>query len=502
MKNYLFNAVMLSTMAFVLGACSDDNSGDEQVSQTPIVLMGKAYTFNPEDAGEQWKSGKTVGIYMLKENTVECIEPYCNVKYQTTVMPEGYFTPAVMEDVIYYPEDGSKVDIIAYYPRKDNLTDNLYPMNVANQKTSSNFSFLYAGNGKGLSKDNKKTTLQLRPVLSQIVFQLKAGDGVKDEYLTESVIKVSGMKTKAEFNLLSGTFEPATEVKTIEFVTLTDENGASAQVLPAASTEGYEAEIKLPNMNRTFNWNLSEGTDLLKQGMRYICTVRVDLDKIEVKTESEPIEDWESGSTNEGSAAENWIQNSIEELPVGDVGKSADPMKEAEGTWWFQTKYGDGTAVVEYDEIKGRNVIHGSSFGQGAGSWYGQVVTYRMKNANPQVYSLQFNAKGTKGKKVRCYIKTNDATTGGRATNVFMANEKIPGANPYAGYVEFTLSDIYGTYSLDFNFSKLLKDPYSYTEEYIYESTPKALADFYIGFYPTTGGVEFYLDDVVLKKKN
>ena len=51
MKNYLFNAVMLSTMAFVLGACSDDNSGDEQASQTPIVLMGKAYTFNPEDAG-------------------------------------------------------------------------------------------------------------------------------------------------------------------------------------------------------------------------------------------------------------------------------------------------------------------------------------------------------------------------------------------------------------------------------------------------------------------
>ena len=79
-------------------------------------------------------------------------------------------------------------------------------------------------------------------------------------------------------------------MKTIEFVTLTDENGASAQVLPVASTEGYEAEIKLPNMNRTFNWNLSEGTDLLKQGMRYICTVRVDLDKIEVKTESEPID--------------------------------------------------------------------------------------------------------------------------------------------------------------------------------------------------------------------
>lgn len=239
--------------------------------------------------------------------------------------------------------------------------------------------------------------------------------------------------------------------------------------------------------------------------MRYICTVRVDLDKIEVKTESEPIEDWESGSTNEGSAAENWIQNSIEELPVGDVGKSADPMKEAEGTWWFQTR-GGGTAVVEYDEIKGRNVIHGNSFGTGAGSWYGQVVTYRMKNAKPQVYSLQFNAKGTKGKNMKCYVKTNDSTTGAEpgknSTNVFMANDKISGAKPYAGYIQFTLSDTYQSYSLDFDFSKMVRDPYSYAEDGVHEVTSKALADFFIAFFPTSGDIEFYLDDVVLKKKN
>ena len=189
-------------------------------------------------------------------------------------------------------------------------------------------------------------------------------------------------------------------------------------------------------------------------------------------------------------------------MPVGDVGKSADPMKEAEGTWWFQTK-GGGTAVVEYDEIKGRNVIHGNSFGAGAGSWFGQVVTYRMKNANPQVYSLQFNAKGTKGKNMRCFIKTNDNKTGNRSSNVFMANDKISNLEkPYAGYVQFTLSDTYKSYSLDFNFSKLVTAPYEYIETDIYNVTPEALADFFIGFYPTGGGVEFYLDDVVLKKKN
>lgn len=504
MKNYLFNAVMLVMAVFGSGACDDDNPGNGQALQTPVVLTGKAYSFDPEDTGEQWKSGKTVGVYLLKENTPECIEPYRNVKYQTTVAPEGYFTPAVADDVIYYPEDGSKVDIAVYYPWKETLADALYPINVAVQESNSDFDFLYADNGKGLSRNNNKAVLQLRPVLSQIIFQLKAGDGVKDEYLTESVIKVSGMNTKADFNLLSGKFESVSEVKTMEFVALTDGNGASGRVLPSSSTEGYEAEIKLPGMNRTYHWKIPEGTDRLERGMRYVCTVRVDLDKIEVVTEEEPIKDWEPGGTEGGYASENWIQTAVEDLPAGLWEPVADPMKTTEGTWCFQQK-GTVSVGVESDDEIGRNVIHGS-FGEGAGSWYGQVIACRMKNAKPQVYSLEFKAKGTNGKNMKCYIKTNDSTTGAESgkssTNVFMANDKISGAKPYTGYVQFTLSDTYRSYSLDFDFSKMLKDPYSYAEDGIREATPEALADFFVAFFPTAAGVEFYLDDVVLKRKN
>ena len=88
MKNNLLYMVMGISVAFVFWGCSDDNSGDAQQEQVPAVIMGKAYSFDPEDMGEQWKSGKTVGIYMLKENTTECVVPYYNVKFQTTVEPQ------------------------------------------------------------------------------------------------------------------------------------------------------------------------------------------------------------------------------------------------------------------------------------------------------------------------------------------------------------------------------------------------------------------------------
>ena len=182
MKNKLFNIITGMFIASFFCGCENSDTEDSQLEQIPAVLSGKAYTFDPEAEGEIWKVGKFVGMYMLKENTAECVASYQNVQYQTTVEPLGYFTPTAKEDVLYYPQDGSKVDIIAYYPWKEDLTDDRYPLNVSNQATAANFSFLYAGNGKGLSKDNNRVTFELRPVLSEVIFKLIAGDGVTDQY--------------------------------------------------------------------------------------------------------------------------------------------------------------------------------------------------------------------------------------------------------------------------------------------------------------------------------
>ena len=500
MKNSLLYVVIAMFAMFSFWGCSDDDTSKEQQQQIPAVLMGKAYTFEPEDAGEQWKSGKTVGVYMLKENETECVGSYSNVKYQTTVEPQGYFSPADNDNVIYYPQDGSKVDVIAYYPWREDLTDECYPLDVSSQKTDSNFSFLYAGNGKGLSKNNNKIELKFRSVLAQVIFQLKAGDGVTDAYLSESSMKISGMNTKAYFGLLSGQFEHVYAVKDIELVPSTEENRASAQVLPAASTEGYELEIKLPRMGRVEHWKLSEEIGQLKQGMKYTCSVRVDIDKIDVITEEEPIKDWESGGNGyEVVGEENNIQTAIEELPLGIWTKVADPMKEPMDTWCYQ--YNNGIAVnVERDETLGRNIVHGNFLS--GGTWYRDLIAYRMGGAKAQIYTLKFRAKGTSGKKMKCYIKTNDTTTGGRNTNLFVLTEL--NAGKYTGGVQFTLSAGYEEYSFDFDFSKMVKDVSGHLENALSDATPAALSNFYIAFFSDSRDevIDFYLDDVVLKKKN
>lgn len=493
MKNNLFYTIIIAVVTLALGACSDDHT-DTQSAAAPAVLMAKVYTLDPEEDGVHWKAGKNVGVYVLKENTTECITPYTNVKYQTTVMPEGYFTPAVKENVIYYPQDGSKVDIFAYYPWKETLTDELYPMDVASQKIAANFSFLYAGNGKGLSKNKQKTVLELRPVLSQIVFDLKPGDGVIEDYLKDSEIKISGMDTKADFNLLSGRFGESSDPKDITFVTYTDKNGASAQVLPTFSTEGFVAEIKLPNMNRTYYWKLTEGTATLEQGMRYICTARIDLEKIEVVTEVEAIDDWQDGANKEVEAEENRIQNDIESLPIGLLPYTAKPMEMLMHTWGFHKRDEADkwiTPEVEWDETLGRNVLHINY--ASANSWYKYFHAYRMGNAKPTTYAVKFKAKGTNGKDIRCYIEGNK--------DRYITSNALTSQNLYIGYIQFRLTQEYKEYVLIFNFAKAIvktaSTGYPEGNPNVVETTEENLKDFYIAFHAQNGGdYEMYMDDI------
>lgn len=493
MKNKLFNIIIGMFIASFFCGCDDSDAEDSQLEQVPAVLSGKAYTFEPEAEGEIWKAGKSVGLYMLKENTTECVEPYQNVQYQTTVVPLGYFTPTAKEDVLYYPNVG-KVDIIAYYPWKENLADDKYPLNISNQASATNLNFLYAGNAKGLSKDNNKATFQFHPVLSEIVFKLIAGDGVTDQYLEESDITVSGMNTKANFNLVSGLFETITDIKDINFVALENANGASGQVFPSIMDDSHVASIRLPKMNREYQWNLIKEITELKSGMRYICNVTVGLNKIEVVTEEESIGEWENGSNNEVIGSENLIGTLVEDLPLGTMAYGfRDPFGKVEEDTWFYTR--DNVtpdesllkSVVERDEEMQRNVIHTTFIGKG--SWFTAYMGYRMKNAKRTKYRITLKAKGTDGKNLRCFIQNANGTD--LATAVFVAS------GSYNGYQQVNLKKTYEEYSFDFDFSKMVLNPFGHTAEESRAATDKALGDFYIGFgYNSVANLDFYLAEI------
>lgn len=500
MKNNLFYSAMMLLLVCAFSGCDDDK--DPEAGLTPAVIQGKVYAYDTAEAGVQWETSQIIGITMLKANSTESVAPYHHIKYKTTVYPVGYFTPVSTEDVLYYPEDGSKVDITAFHPYKDNLKDDLYPVNVATQSTSANFSLLYANNSKGLNKDNKKTIIELRPAVTQFIVKLEAGDGVVDEYLVNSVVTFAGMPTKANFNLLTGTFQDQANVQSIALPALSEGYGASGSILPAASTDGFSVLVTLPAMGgRVLTRTIASTTPELKGGTRYTGILKVSLDKIEfISINEEPIQDWEEDEPIQGGGSQFLIKP-ISTLAEGDLkeSKGNNPFATTSGIAmdsWFKTVNATTVqwrASVQSDPVLERNVLYLSHTG-GAVGWYQSFIGYRMGKADLSIYTVKFRVKGTG--KINCFLKTS--------SNLCPLLESTVAKVPT--YKEITVTPDYTEYSVDFDFSIAgTSGRASYVKEGVDKDAKDAVAsdydDFYVGFYPTATNSSFVLDNVSLTKK-
>lgn len=495
MKNKLFYTALLMTAASLsfYGCDNDSEKEDEiQLTDTPLVLTGKTYSFDPKATGGEWKNGKNIGVFLTTENGENIYE---NVLYKSLEVPAGYFAPPVGDNPIYFPQDGSKTNLIAYFPYSENLTENRISMDISNQNSASPFNFLYSTNCKGVGKDNNKVAMELRPVLAQVVLDLVPGDGVTKEYLEEATAMLKGIDTKAQFNLLSGQFENLEAKKDITMKASATANSDTAQVIPASSIEGYQLYVSFPKMNREYTWELSEKLAALRQGYRYICTATISLDKITVETTEEPIADWADGNQITGNLQENWILKTIDDLPAGDIkAETANdkPWQYEIGDWIFVAKgvSQTGAAAVVNDPSLGHNVIHCKI--NDNNTWYKTYIAHRMQSPKREVYTLKFKMKGTANKSVRCFILREDK----KIIAINAADNKYQGA-----YI-FNLTDEYKEYRIDFDFSKQVLSIYDTVTEYT-ATTDEVLDNLFLQFSPASNDTEFYLYDVVLElKKN
>lgn len=503
MRNNLFYSVLMLCSACIFAGCNDGDKEEEKVP-VPAVIQGKVYSFDVNAEAERWKGNQIIGVTMVKAGSAEPVQPYYNVKYQTTVYPVGYFTPMSMEDVLTYPQDGSKVDIVAYYPYLEEPEADLYPISVADQAKIKNFNLLYANNSKELSEGNKKTTLELRPVMTEFILRLLPGDGVTKEYLASPSVSVSGMYTKGAFNLLKGIFEETQKEDMQDIVLpLTDSEEAvelRGMLFPHISTQGCTVDIVLPKMGRTFHWAF-EGLPELKSGYRYTCNIEIGLDKIEVTTTESAIEDWKDNEEiiDNGTAyAPEFIKNKIEDLPLGDWQSSDKDVLNAEvDTWFFHLDKGKKmTTVIMEDMDKGQpcKVLHGM-VGTDYVSPVSQYVAYRMPTIEPVIYTLSFRAKGSAGS-LRCYVKTGNSS-------MFVGTKLNNNQTPYNGYMLLGLkADAdYQDFSFDFDCSHTVPSTYSYSEAQRAEATSKDLAKCAVAFGANVKGQEFYIYDVSFKRK-
>lgn len=291
--NYLFIGMAVLMMA----ACSNDenetqvNDGRVAVSFAGGITLTRATT-------DAWEANDGIGIYMLEHGTKTVAHGAANRKYVTTA-GNGEFTPAGVEQTIYFPLNADeKVDFIAYYPQID-LTDDIYKVDVSDQKNPADIDLLRSDNATGKDKSTNTVDLNFFHRLSRVEVELTAGEGVSDAELAGMGITLSKQPVKADFNVLQNTLTAGQDLATLTLNTAADGKTASAIILPQEGASGRSLELTLTG-GTVLTWPV-EADHTFEQGKKTIFNIT--LKRTPVGTEVEvnaTIQPWGTQGTVSG----------------------------------------------------------------------------------------------------------------------------------------------------------------------------------------------------------
>ena len=167
-KNTCF--VMLA--ALMMAGCS--NEVEEQVMDSrrvPLQINGDINMLMTRAADDHWDDNDAIGVYMVNaENSI--VGKVSNYRY--TVVTSGQnctFNPADENNTAYFPEDGTAVNVVAYYPQ-GNVVENKLSLDLANQDEQPRIDLMSA-KAEGASKSNPTVNLGFKHRLTKLFFEIE-----------------------------------------------------------------------------------------------------------------------------------------------------------------------------------------------------------------------------------------------------------------------------------------------------------------------------------------
>ena len=293
--------IFLSFFAWLTSCNSDDDMG---MHDDPIaVQFSTGNIVTPQSrttaAGDQWVQGDHIGIFMVKNgqslSSANIAEGADNRQYQAQIGGSNVsgFTP-VGTNTIYYPQNNSNVDFIAYYPYKSPLSTYIYPVDVSNQATPADIDVLYANtastNSSGYNKNSGTVDLKFSHALSKLDFTLISGEGSPN--LTGAKIEIQGLASTGTVDLKDGSLTTTNSNQTITANTTPDGLTSSAIMIPQTLL-GTKLIVTLSDNKSKFEWTFT-ASEFLK-GKNYKYTITIDRTGIAVTTGN--ITDWTGTST-------------------------------------------------------------------------------------------------------------------------------------------------------------------------------------------------------------
>jgi hypothetical protein len=222
-KRMCYFILHLSLSLFFLSACITETNRVEPAepvaAQFVSTIAGMATTSRATNSS--WDNGDAIGISMVSNQTTNIVNNVANRPY--TANTAGSFAPSSTADAIYLPDNGSKVDFIAYYPYLSTLTnlgscslnvggnqqDKLPTLDLLYATTASTAPAGYDNTGTG------QVAFTFRHQLTKLTMNVEAGDGVTASDLAGLTVTVKGLNTQSSFNLASGSLGAVSAITNI-----------------------------------------------------------------------------------------------------------------------------------------------------------------------------------------------------------------------------------------------------------------------------------------------
>ena len=269
-------AFLLSSLMILLYCCNSHNFVDSSHPVDKQNLKFSASIDNDSLATRKqdnsWEKGDAIGLFSYEsgkpyhEGTVD--SELLNRKF--IYNESGFFTPS--EGQVSYPT--TKRDLFAYYPyldQQDVVKDFTYVVNLADQSDLDKIDLLYSNNLKDF-EEGVRSELKFTHVLSRLNLNV-----ISKEYdLTAAEVKLIGLHTKADFNLLSGKIYVDEKVISEVPITAHSTNSSlsfSALVLPTQQPQDIKVVITLKD-GTPFTWKVPSAWTW-ESGKKYTKTIQL-----------------------------------------------------------------------------------------------------------------------------------------------------------------------------------------------------------------------------------
>lgn len=293
-KNTCF--VMLA--ALMMAGCS--NEVEEQVMDSrrvPLQINGDINMLMTRAADDHWDDNDAIGVYMVNaENSI--VRNVSNYRYTVvTGGQNGTFIPADENNTAYFPEDGTAVNVVAYYPQ-GNVVENKLSLDLANQDVQPKID-LMAAKATDASKNNPTINLEFKHRLTKLFFEIEGDVNTDGIYAA-----IGNQYTDIQYDILNDELLIAEgsekENIVMKYWNLDEGTNRFVEAIVLPNEEGNAAEdrqLTFKLNEKIFNATISNSTTF-EAGKKYTYTVKFETTpsgNINVSITGVSIKNWDDG---------------------------------------------------------------------------------------------------------------------------------------------------------------------------------------------------------------